>query len=264
MLRYLAEFRRRLAARRLRLGPPVVQSRFMGSQILVRPHEDVGRNMALGEFEIQDLQHFIAQVHDGDTVFDIGANVGAYCVTIGNAHRGATVHAFEPITINASLIHVSLHLNRLENVHVVQKCVSDQAGRVSFSLAADSAYSSMIDTGRKAEIRRFECEAVTLDAYCHEAGGISPDLLKIDVEGAELRVLQGAAGIFGAKNRPRLVLIELYNQNLRAFGTSIDEVCAWMTERGYRAYVLVDGAPVAFASEHHDRLYNVFFVLKST
>ena len=48
----------------------------MGCQMLVRPHEDVGRNMALGEFETDDLRHFLAAVRDGDIVFDIGANTG--------------------------------------------------------------------------------------------------------------------------------------------------------------------------------------------
>lgn len=215
--------------------------------------------MALGEFETEDLKHFLAAVRDGDTVLDIGANVGAYCVTTGRSRPSARVHAFEPIELNASLIQVSLHLNRVDNVRVVRKCVSDQPGRVAFSLAADSAYSSMIDTGRKAEVQRFECEAVTLGDYCREAGGIAPEVLKVDVEGAELRVLHGAASLFDGARRPRLVLIELYNQNLQAFGNSIVEVCAWMNARGYRAYVLVDGTPVAFAAEHHDQLYNVFF-----
>jgi FkbM family methyltransferase len=259
----VSQYRRRLAARQLRLGPPVVQTRFMGCNMLVRPHEDVGRNMALGEFETEDLQHFLSAVRDNDTVFDVGANVGAYCVPTGRSHPTAQIHAFEPIDLNASLIQVSLYLNQVSNVQVVRKCVSDQPGRVTFSLAADSAYSSMIDTGRKAEVRRFECEATTLDGYCQAAGDIVPDVMKIDVEGAELRVLQGAAGLFGASRRPRLVLVELYNQNLQAFGTSIDEVCTWMKSRGYRARVLVGGSMVEFRAEHHDRLYNVFFERES-
>jgi FkbM family methyltransferase len=260
MLQTLARLRRRLRARRLRLGPPIAQVSFMGCQMLVRPHEDVGRNMALGEFETDDLRHFLAAVRDGDIVFDIGANTGAYCVPTGRSHPRAQVHAFEPIDLNASLVQVSLHLSAVDNVRVVRKCVSDKPGRVAFSLAADSAYSSMIDTGRKVELQSFECDAVTLADYCRAAGDLRPDVLKVDVEGAELKVLQGADALFDDPvHRPRLVLIELYNQNLRAFGTSIDEVCAWIVGRGYHAYVLVDGAPVAFAPEHHDRLYNVFF-----
>jgi FkbM family methyltransferase len=264
MLQTLTQFRRRLKARRLRLGPPIRQVDFMGCQMLVRPHEDVGRNMALGEFETEDLNHFLAAVRDGDIVFDIGANTGAYCVPIGRSHPQAQVHAFEPIELNASLLQVSLHLSGVGNVRVIRKCVSDEPGRVAFSLAADSAYSSMIDTKRKPELQRFECDAVTLADYCGATGGLRPDVLKIDVEGAELKVLRGADALFvDPVRRPRLAMIELYNLNLRAFNTSIDEVCAWMFGRGYHAYVLVDGAPMPYVAEHHDRVQNVFFAPRS-
>jgi FkbM family methyltransferase len=256
-------FTRRLTARRLRLGPPLVQTNFMDCAMLVRAHEDVGRSMALGEFETDDLQHFIAAVGPNDVVFDIGANVGAYCVPIARSRPGATVHAFEPIELNASLIQVSLHMNRLHNVQVVRKCVSDRAGLVNFSLAEDSAYSSMIDTGRKAEVRRFECEAVSLDDYCGANAHIRPDVVKIDVEGAELKVLDGARQLLSDPDRrPRLLLIELYQQNLAPFGTSIDEITARMTGHGYQAYVLVERRPVPFEREHHNVIYNVFFSCK--
>lgn len=230
----------------------------MNCEMFVRPQEDVGLSMALGEFETDDLQHFLAAVGSSDVVFDIGANVGAYCVPIGRVRPGTSIHAFEPIELNASLIHVSLHLNRLKNVQVVRKCVSDRAGRVNFSLAEDSAYSSMIDTGRKAEVERFECEAVSIDEYC--GNQIHPNVMKIDVEGAELKVLDGARQLLSdPARRPRLVLMELYDQNLAPFGASIDEVTARMTGHGYRAYVLLNRRPVRFEREHHNSIYNVFF-----
>jgi FkbM family methyltransferase len=251
---------RRLTARRLRLGPPLVHTNFMGCAMLVRAHEDVGRSMALGAFETDDLQHFIAAVGPKDVVFDVGANIGAYCVPIGRSLPDATVHAFEPIELNASLIQVSLYMSRLHNVQIVRKCVSDHTGLVNFSLSEDSAYSSMIDTGRKAEVRRIQCEAVSLDDYCSANAGLRPDIMKIDVEGAELKVLDGARQLLSDPNRrPKLLLIELYDQNLAPFGTSIDAVTARMASHGYRAYVLVERRPVQFSREHHNVIYNVFF-----
>jgi FkbM family methyltransferase len=250
---------RRLAARRLRLGPSIMQTQFLGCQMLVRPQEDVGRSMALGEFETDDLQHFLGSVRDGDVVFDVGANVGAYCVPIGKAFPATTVYAFEPIELNAALIQVSALANGVRGVRVVRQCVSDTSGTVELSLAEDSAYSSMIDTRRKSEVAKVTCAATSLDDFC-SAQGCRPDVVKIDVEGAELKVLQGASSVFGsAAVRPRLVLIELYNQNLQVFGTSIDEVTARMTDLGYRPYILIDGAEVAFERAHHNHFYNVFF-----
>jgi FkbM family methyltransferase len=251
---------RRLAARRLRLGPSIVQTDFLGCQMLVRPQEDVGRNMALGEFETDDLRHFVGAIRPGDVVFDVGANVGAYCVPIAKAFPDAKVFAFEPIELNAALIQVSLLVNRLRGVRIVRQCVSDTSGVVEFSLAADSAYSSMVDTRRKSEVEKFQCAATSLDDFCAgEQCGI-PDVMKIDVEGAELKVLQGAANLFADPGRrPRMVLIELYDQNLSVFGTSITEIIDRMADWGYRPYVLIDGARVPFARAHHNLHYNVFF-----
>jgi FkbM family methyltransferase len=251
---------RRRVQRQLRSGPGIVQTRFFGCDLLVRAHEDVGRNIVLGDFEKQDLQHFLSAARDGDVVFDAGANVGAYCVPVARQCRQARVIAFEPIPLNAALLRASALLNGLDNLEVVQACVSNTTGDIEFSVSEDSAYSSIIDTGRKSEAARLRCRAVTLDAHCAAMGIASPDLIKVDVEGAELCVLRGASRAFAdSKSGPRLVMVELYDQNLQAFGTSIGEVVDLMTSRGYRPYVLVEGQRVPFLAEHHNQHYNVFF-----
>ena len=251
---------RRIAARKLRLGPSIVQTDFFGCTMLVRPKEDVGRNMALGEFETDDLHHFIGSLRDGDVVFDIGANVGAYCVPIGKSFPNIQVYAFEPIALNAALIQVSLLVNQLRSVHIVRKCVSNESGMVEFSLAEDSAYSSMVDTRRKSEVEKFQCESTSLNDFCGKGDSAFPDVMKVDVEGAELKVLQGASSLFdGGNTRPRLVLMELYSQNLSVFDASIDDVTSLMERWGYRSYVLIDRIRVPFTASHHNVHYNVFF-----
>lgn len=258
LIDYINYWRRRLAQRRVRLGPSIVQTDFFGCKIMVRPQEDVGRAMVFDEFETADLRHFMDAVRSGDLVLDIGGNVGAYCLSIAKAHATASVVAFEPIPLNAALINTSRLLNRLANIEVVQKCVSDASGHVEFSLAEDSAYSSMIDTHRKAEVEKFSCECISLDDFCRGRDR-TPDVVKIDVEGAELKVLQGARSIFTGPRKPRLALIELYDKNLLVFGSTIAEVVRTMVEWGYRAYVLIDGREHAFVPAHHNVHYNVFF-----
>lgn len=258
LIDYINSWRRRLAQRRVRLGPSIVQTDFFGCKVMVRPHEDVGRAMVFDEFETADLRHFMGAIRSGDLVFDIGGNVGAYCLPIAKANPTAAVVAFEPIPLNAALVNTSRLLNRLANVEVVPKCVSDTSGYVEFSLAEDSAYSSMIDTHRKAEVEKFSCECVSLDDFCRGRGR-TPEVVKIDVEGAELKVLQGALGVFAGPHKPRLALIELYDKNLLVFGTEIAEVVRTMEDWGYRAYVLIDGRKEAFVAAHHNVHYNVFF-----
>lgn len=258
LINYIKHWQRRLAQRRVRLGPNIVQTDFFGCKIMVRPHEDVGRAMVFDEFETTDLRHFMNAIRGDDVVLDIGGNVGAYCLPIAKTHPTAMVVAFEPIPLNAALMNTSRLLNRLTNLEVIQKCVSDSSGRVEFSLAEDSAYSSMIDTHRKAEVEKFSCECVSLDDYCRGRDRM-PDIVKIDVEGAEQKVLQGARSIFAGPHKPRLALIELYDKNLIVFGATIAEVVRTMVDWGYRAYVLVNGRKETFVPAHYNVHYNVFF-----
>jgi FkbM family methyltransferase len=251
---------RRQAYRRIRRGKPIVQTQFLDCDLLVRAHEEVGRNIVVGDFEFDDLRHFIGNVRDSDLIFDIGANVGAYCVPIGRRFPGARIVAFEPIPLNAALIEVSLLANRIANVDVVRACVTDTPGSVEFSVSEDSAYSSIVPTHRKPEAARIVCRSVSLDAFMRERDLPAPDVVKIDVEGAELQVLQGAQAMFGSgEKRPRLAMIELFDKNLQAFGTSIAQVVAWMVRHGYRPYVLVEGRRLPFEEQHHNVHYNVFF-----
>lgn len=261
MIRTLARrLERRRAYQKIRSGPSIVQTRFFGCDLLVRAHEEVGRNIIVGEFETDDLRHFLENLREDDLVFDAGANVGAYCVPIGRRLPSARVLAFEPIELNVALINTSLLANRIANVEVVRACVSDAPGEVEFSVAEDSAYSSMIDTHRKPESVRVRCEALSLDDFCGRRGYAAPQVMKIDVEGAELKVLQGAKKMLSDPGTaPRLLMIELYDMNLEAFGTSISEVLKFMEHVGYRPYVLIDGQKVVFAPAHHNRHYNVFF-----
>jgi FkbM family methyltransferase len=215
--------------------------------------------MALGEFETDDLRHFLAAVRPNDVVFDIGANVGAYCIPVAKMFPDTKVFAFEPNELNAALIRVSQLVNKLPGLSIVSKCVSDRSGVVEFSLAEDSAYSSMIDTRRKREVARAQIPATSLDDFCATASCPPPNIMKIDVEGAELKVLHGAQQLFAGTARPRLVLMELYDENLSAFGASIDDVALRMSAWGYAAHVLIDGVPVLFSPKHHNVHYNVFF-----
>jgi FkbM family methyltransferase len=108
------------------------------------------------------------------------------------------VHAFEPNPANADFLRRHVRINRLSNVRVEQAAVADRAGTARFDFGTGSG------TGRLADAGALEVRTVRLDDYCAEHG-LAPSAMKIDVEGAELSVLEGGRDTL-ARHRPVIFL----------------------------------------------------------
>ena len=238
------------------------QSRIGGMSILVRADEDVGRDIYfLREFEPQESGFVFDNVAETDICADIGANVGFY--TLGFAKRAShgAVHCFEPVPLNYHVLAVNVLANGLSNVAMNHCAVGDTNGEVDFCIAQDGAFSSLVDTGRKTILETSKTRVVSLDSYCSDHNLPRLDILKVDVEGAELAVLRGAACLLAdPRRRPRLVLLELFEGMLRQFGCTIQEVKELMLTHGYKPFVLINGQLVRFLELHHNQFYNVLFL----
>lgn len=149
----------------------------------------------LGSYE-SEKQHAIAdRLNDGDVFFDVGANVGFYTL-LAAKYVGATgqVVAFEPFPGNVSFLQRHMTLNHLENVELFEAAVSDQAGTGKFSPGPDGC------TGRLGGDGQLAVELVTLDDLTVSGRIPFPDVIKIDVEGAEFQVLKGAAKLLSDRH----------------------------------------------------------------
>jgi len=241
------------------------QSRVDGMRALVKANEDVGDRMYFyGEFEAEDSACIFDQIREADICVDVGANVGFYTMGFAKrASRGA-VHSFEPVPLNYHVLAVNALANGLSNVIVNNCAVGDKIGEVDFCIAGDSAYSSLVDTGRKAIAEIIKSRIITLDAYLFEHNLPGIDILKVDVEGAELSVLRGAETLLAnPKRRPRLIMLELFEPMLRLFDCTIEDIELLMQSYGYRPFVHLEGKLVTFSKVHHNRIYNVLFFCSS-
>lgn len=258
-IRRIAGLKRRVLIAWSKIRSEMVLAEFLGCHLFVRANEDVGKSILAGDFEIDDIRYFEKHIQANDVVLDIGANIGAYCITSGKHYVGARIFAFEPIPMNAQLIRASILLNGISNVQVIQKCVADYCGKTEFSISTDSAYSSMMDTMRRPEQQVIQAEVIRLDDFCAENQIEQIGLIKVDVEGAEERVINGAKELLTGAKPPRLIMMELYDNNLKIFGSSISKVIEKMASYGYSPYVLVNKTKVTFEDKHHNEYYNVFF-----
>ena len=141
----------------------------------------------LGTYERRKQLAIRARMEPGMVAYDIGANSGFYSLLmascVGNDGR---VYAFEPELRNVAFLRRHLELNRLQNVRVMPTAVGDHDGRGRFAVDS-SGYRGCLDARGETFV-----PVASVD-HLVETRGIEPaDIIKIDVEGAELAVLKGA------------------------------------------------------------------------
>ena len=203
--------------------------------LLARVNEDVGRIMRLhNSYEVAETNFLCRVVKPVDTCFDVGGNVGFFTLLFAKLACKGKVHCFEPIALNTRLIEASAELNGFDNIVVNKVAVGASNGEIEFIISEDSAYSSMIDTGRSPKKSVRQVPLMTLEQYAFEHEIARIDILKIDVEGAEADVIRGAQGVLSdPTRRPHYILIELADSNLKVFGESVANVVKMICELNY-------------------------------
>ena len=154
----------------------------------------------LGTLERSKLSHFVRHVKPGNTVWDIGANVGLYAVASARATGPAgTVVAFEPFKRNLDFLHRHKELNHLDNLKIVEAAVFDRSGALHMQLGDSPSEFHVSEQGAIA------VDAVDLDTWSRRNDGGAPDIVEIDVEGAEDAVLRGGQDVL-SRTRPLIYL----------------------------------------------------------
>jgi FkbM family methyltransferase len=242
--------------------PKLRQCETNGFSILVNVNEDVGRSIYLNDdFEREEVRFLESNVRPGDTCFDVGANIGYFSLLMAKLAPNGTIHSIEPVPFNFQLLNTNVQLNRFSNIQPRPLAVSNHTGTAEFTVATDGAYSSFLDTKRKPIESRIVVETISLDEYCDQNSITRIDCLKVDVEGAEGKVLAGAARLLSnPARRPRFIVIELYSPMLAQYGCDIQEIVVLLRGYGYEAYVERGGKLTTFTLSDHDILYNVFFL----
>jgi FkbM family methyltransferase len=141
----------------------------------------------LGTYEYEKQQLFAKTVRAGFTVYDLGGHVGFYTLLASTrAGISGRVVVFEPLPRNIHYLRRHLALNKAVNVTVVEAAVSDRAGTARFAQGEATMMGHLSDEGA------LEVKTVALDALIAEHGFPLPQVIKIDIEGGELKALQGA------------------------------------------------------------------------
>ncbi len=142
-------------------------------------------NIYTGLHEFADMMFVLHALREGDLFFDVGANIGSYTVLASGVCRARTA-AFEPDPGTARHLARNVELNGLgERVTIHEIALGAQAGTVAFTVGLDTA--NRVATARQTNVRHVRQEP--LDAV---ATGLSPMMMKVDVEGYEAQFFAGA------------------------------------------------------------------------
>jgi FkbM family methyltransferase len=203
-----------------------------------------------GMYEWDNLRVLQAFAAEDTVVFDVGANIGLMAVPLLATKPRIIVHSFEPSPNSLPYLRRTVEGGGFgERWKLIEKAVGAEVGNVELHLAdeANGAFDGVRNTERVAIGRSVKVPLTTLDAEWEAAGQPPISLIKIDVEGAERSVLNGAAACI-ARNLPA-ILVEWNASNLAAFECDP----AWLLHFGagnrYSLFSVPNLARVASARE---------------
>lgn len=183
-----------------------------------------------------EYEAFRAAAGPGAVALDVGANVGAYALLLGQWVRpGGRVYAFEPAPEARDGLARHVALNGLGDVvTVVPAAAAASTGTAVLSVDGLSGANRLADASAGERV-----ETVTIDDFCAREG-ITPSFIKIDVEGAELDVLRGARATIAAAGPALALFVEMHPTIWREMGLSPADLQAELAHQNLRAEPLRD------------------------
>jgi FkbM family methyltransferase len=180
--------------------------------------------LILGTIEKGTVNFLKSFIKNGDMVFDVGANIGFYSLLFSTSGPDTKVYSFEPMPVTFERLKQNVLLNSKENnININNIALSDKDEDLKIYLFKElhHGYSSISTQGRSDAVG-FDVHGTTLDKFISENKINSADIIKIDVEGAEKRVLEGAKDSI-MKFNPS-ILIEMNFETCEASGYKCSEL----------------------------------------
>ena len=222
------------------------QGRFpVHPRLVAFPNDLIGRELAVaGAYEpdgIRAMQWLcdsgIVAAPESHAFLDIGANIGIY--TTAMAGRFAEALAFEPHPVTARVLALNVEINGLRNVKVQRVALSDRDGEAElFDAGHDNVGASSLEHAAQdgAPLPSHRVPLLQGEAAVRAATARRVGLIKLDVEGHELKVIEGLSGLL-AEHMPVLA----FESNDPALAVSVP---ARLRTLGYESFVVLDFWPV--------------------
>jgi FkbM family methyltransferase len=182
-------------------------------------------NIYCGLHEFEDMSFLLHFLRPEDLFVDVGANIGSYTI-LASGHIGCKTFAFEPIPFTYKRLLNNLYINQLqEKVNSFNQGIGSERKKVAFTIDMDTMNSVELNgiNGRTMDIQ--------IESLNHVLKYENPSLIKVDVEGYEMEVINGASEILSNQHL-KAVILELNNAGEK-YGFSVNEVHEKMLKYGF-------------------------------
>ncbi len=211
----------------------------------------MGDSIFTGNFELNELKFVGRFLKPGMTVLDIGAHHGLYTIlaarSVGKAGR---VVAFEPSPKERQRLLAHLRLNRVaERVSVIASAIGSETADTTLYVVKgkETGCNSLRPPAVKEPTEAVQVPVTSLDAFLSRENIGRVDFIKMDIEGAELAMLQGAQEMLARHPRP-VILAEMADSRTLAWGYKASAIYDFLAARGFQWFeVMQDGSLRAYA-----------------
>lgn len=208
---------------------------FEGSILYIDKNDTVISQELLqsGKWEEFETKVFKKNIKKGDIVLDIGAHIGYYTLIAAKiVGKKGKVYAFEPDTKNFSILQKNVEANGCANVVLINKAVSDSDSETKLFLDKNNTGDHRIYKS-KDHYESIKINTLTLDRLFEKNKHI--DLIKIDIQGAEVKALLGAKELVKTNNNIKIIT-EFWPRGLKLCGNSADEYLQFLKNNKFQIY----------------------------
>ncbi len=197
---------------------------------------------SLGTYELPIQQALSDYLKPGDTFYDIGANVGFFSIVAANlVKQDGRIYAFEPSPKNAADLRHNAKINNFSNINVIEKAVSSETGEGKLLIGDYCGAYSLSTTGSFSRVvakNEITVEVISIDNLLDMHELTPPDVVKIDVEGAEKDVLQGMVQTI--EQFHPIIIYEIDDKVRDSYEHKQQQVDSFMRALGYKIIPLED------------------------
>jgi FkbM family methyltransferase len=198
----------------------------------------VNRFLSTGKYEQEEIDviiNLLEEIEGEKVMLDIGANIGMISLAVKSNVEGLTIHAFEPGPHQFKYLKENVKENNLESqISLWPLAIAETTGKRTFAIHCeeDASGDGFVDTERAGGTSTITVDTIMLDDWWVKQRSPRIHLIKIDVEGAELLVLEGANKLI--MSQKPVILFELYNKNLINYPYDHQSIFEKIESFGYR------------------------------